>query len=149
MSKLQVSRKINVDLYAEDVFKDEEAGEVSSPAAGVDEAEVKRLIQSAKYGDALNQLLLAAPFNSKNQAIKDSIAALVMQVLLAVKTSEIDKVIDGLSTDLIDVLVKYIYRGFETPTDGSSGHLLVWHEKAFAKGGVGAIVRVLTDKKRL
>lgn len=45
--------------------------------------------------------------------------------------------------------MKYIYRGFEQPSDGSSGHLLTWHEKVFAKGGVGSIVRVLTDKKRV
>jgi actin related protein 2/3 complex subunit 5 len=49
----------------------------------------------------------------------------------------------------IDLLMKYIYRGFESPSDGSSGHLLLWHEKVFEKGGLGSIVRVLTDKKKV
>jgi len=51
-----------------------------------------------------------------------------------------DQAIDTLEqNDLIDVLMKYIYRGFEIPSEGSSGHLLQWHEKALAKGGVGCI----------
>ena len=50
--------------------------------------------------------------------------------------------------DLMDVLMKYIYRGFEIPSEGSSGHLLQWHEKTFAKCGVGSIVRVLSDTNR-
>lgn len=50
--------------------------------------------------------------------------------------------------DLIDVLMKYIYRGFEIPSEGSSGHLLQWHEKVFARGGIGCISRVLSDTHR-
>lgn len=60
-----------------------------------------------------------------------------------------EPIVDALEErDLLDVLMKYIYRGFEIPSEGSSGHLLQWHEKAFAKGGVGCIVRVLSDTNR-
>lgn len=90
-------RKIDVDQYGDDVFKDEENAEVSSPAIGVDEQEVKRLIQSGKYAEALRNLLQSAPINTKNQAVKDNATNLVMQVLINVKASEIDKTIDGLS----------------------------------------------------
>ena len=45
--------------------------------------------------------------------------------------------------------MKYIYRGFENPSDNSSAQLLFWHEKVFDEADVGAIVRVLTDRKRV
>lgn len=72
-----------------------------------------------------------------------------MQVLLSVKSSQIEEAVNALDRDHLDILMKYIYRGFETPSEGSSGQLLAWHEKVHAVAGVGCIVRVLTDKKRV
>ena len=80
--------------------------------------------------------------------LQDNALNLVLKVLLFIKGSQIEEAVNGLDHDLIDILMKYIYRGFETPSEGSSGHLLLWHEKAFAIGGLGSIVRVLTDTKR-
>ena len=59
-----------------------------------------------------------------------------------------DDCIAQLDRDQMDTLMKYIYRGFEIPTDGSSGHLLLWHEKVYNISGVGSIVRVFADTKR-
>lgn len=59
-----------------------------------------------------------------------------------------DAAINALEIDLADVLMKYIYRGFEFPSEGSSAHLLQWHEKVYAKYGVGCITRVLTCTNR-
>lgn len=50
-------------------------------------------------------------------------------MLLSIKTSEMERAVETLDRDLLDVLMKYIYRGFEHPTEGSSGHLLAWFEK--------------------
>lgn len=141
-------RKIDIDQYGDNVFKDEELNSLESPS-GVDEQEVKKLLQSGKKAEALRSLLSCAPINTRNQMIKDRAADLMQQVLMTTKSSEIDKVIESLEPELIDILMKYIYRGFESPSEGSSGHLLVWHEKVFALGGVGSIVRVLTDKKKV
>ena len=72
-----------------------------------------------------------------------------MRVLLSVKSAQMEEAVNALDRDQLDTLMKYIYRGFETPSEGSSGHLLAWHEKVHAVAGVGCIVRVLTDKKRV
>lgn len=69
-------------------------------------------------------------------------------MLLAIKGSQIEEAISSLEPELIDVLMKYVYKGFEYPSEGRSGHLLMWHEKVYSVGGVGCIVRVLSDSKR-
>lgn len=81
--------------------------------------------------------------------MQDHALNITLRVLLSIKSSQMDQAVETLDqNDLLDVLMKYIYRGFEIPSEGSSGHLLQWHEKAFAKGGVGCIVRVLSDTNR-
>lgn len=80
---------------------------------------------------------------------KDSIFNFVAQILFNVKTSEIEKIVDSLTDDEVDTLMKYIYRGFENSNVGNSSNLLVWHDKAFNKGGAGSICRTLTDKKKV
>ncbi|XP_067001482.1 actin-related protein 2/3 complex subunit 5-B [Anabrus simplex] len=141
-------RKIDVDQYNEDNYREEEPVELQSPPIGPDEAEVTALMNQGRHIDALKMVLRNAPLGSKNQQIKDSALALTLRVLLAIKSSQIEEAVASLDRDLIDVLMKYVYRGFEMPSEGSSGHLLVWHEKAYAVGGVGSIVRVLSDTKR-
>lgn len=79
---------------------------------------------------------------------QDAALNLTLKVLLSIKSSQIEDAVSNLDRDMIDVLMKYVYRGFEIPSEGSSGHLLLWHEKAYSIGGVGCIVRVLSDSKR-
>ena len=52
-----------------------------------------------------------------------------MRVLTAVKPNEMDSAVKTLAKNEQDVLMKYIYRGFEEPTEKSSAVLLTWHEK--------------------
>jgi actin related protein 2/3 complex subunit 5 len=62
--------------------------------------------------------------------------------------NEIENAVKTLSEESLDILMKYIYKGFERePRDSSV--LLTWHEKVYALGGNGCIVRVLSDGKRL
>ena len=72
-----------------------------------------------------------------------------MRVLLSTKSSQVEECVKQLDNDQKDILMKYIYRGFETPTDNSSAHLHVWHEKVFDQADLGCIVRVMTDRKRV
>jgi len=137
-------RKLNVN-------SDDEYDDVACDAnvQGPNESEVTSLLNSSNNVEALKNVLSNCPQNTKDQAIKDRALVLVMRVLQSFKSGEIDSVVKSLDQPLLDILMKYVYRGFETPSEGSSNLLLTWHEKVFAIGGVGSIVRVLTDRKKV
>uniref|UniRef100_A0A3B4GTS3 Actin-related protein 2/3 complex subunit 5 n=1 Tax=Pundamilia nyererei TaxID=303518 RepID=A0A3B4GTS3_9CICH len=141
MSKNTVSdrfRKVDVDEYDENKFVDEEEG--GENQGGPDEAE-------GNLNGALSAVLKNPPINTKNQNAKERAEQLVVKVLSSFKSSDIEKAVGSLDKAGVDLLMKYIYRGFEKPSDNSSAVLLQWHEKALAVGGVGSIVRVLTARK--
>ncbi|OQR71003.1 actin-related protein 2/3 complex subunit 5-like [Tropilaelaps mercedesae] len=131
-------RKLDIDQYNEDLFVDESGGESAElvQVPGPDEAEVNALLNGYPFFAADTQ-----------QHKKDKAFALAMKCMLAIRISEMDAVISTLEPELVDTLMKYIYRGFESPAEGSSGHLLAWHEKVFTQGGLGCIIRVMTARK--
>ncbi|CAL8267659.1 unnamed protein product [Arctogadus glacialis] len=151
MSKNTVSdrfRRVDVDEYDENKFVDEEdAGENQ---LGPDEAENVVLLNDSSTGnlmEALQAVLKNPPINTKNQNVKERAEALVLKVLSSFKSSDIEKGVQSLDKNGVDLLMKYIYKGFERPSENSSAVLLQWHEKALSAGGVGCIVRVLTARK--
>ncbi|KPP64146.1 actin-related protein 2/3 complex subunit 5-like, partial [Scleropages formosus] len=160
MSKNTVSdrfRKVDVDEYDENKFVDEEDG--GENQMGPDEAEVDALIRQYPFHplscwgpngnlmEALQAVLKNPPINTKNQNVKDRAEGLVLKVLSSFKSSDIEKAVQSLDKSGVDLLMKYIYKGFERPSENSSAVLLQWHEKALTAGGVGSIVRVLTARK--
>lgn len=54
---------------------------------------------------------------------------MVLKVLSAFKSSDIEKGVQSLDRNGVDLLMKYIYKGFERPSENSSAVLLQWHEK--------------------
>ncbi|CAH1991279.1 unnamed protein product [Acanthoscelides obtectus] len=140
-------RKIDVDQYSEDNYKEDEPD--SGPTLGPDENEVNVLLQKGKLLDALRTVLVNAPVGVKNPQVKENALALALKVILSIKTSQIDDILNALDRELLDTLMKYVYKGFENPSEGSSGHLLLWHEKIYNIAGVGCIVRVLADRRRV
>eukprot|EP01111_Echinosteliopsis_oligospora_P018788 TRINITY_DN880_c0_g1_i1.p1 TRINITY_DN880_c0_g1~~TRINITY_DN880_c0_g1_i1.p1 ORF type:complete len:141 (+),score=41.01 TRINITY_DN880_c0_g1_i1:110-532(+) len=109
------------------------------------EKEVTKLLNGGKANQALNLCLENPPTQTKSQEIKDSNLAIVLSVLTAIKEKDIEGAVNGLNADEVDVLMKYVYRGLAS--GDNSGQLLKWHELALKKGGLGAIVRSLTDRK--
>ncbi|XP_074596934.1 actin-related protein 2/3 complex, subunit 5 [Brevipalpus obovatus] len=142
-------RRLDVDQLNEDLFKDEEANELSSPTSVVDEKEILKLSSSGRHLEAIQAVLALKPQASTNPSVKETAFNLMMQLMTRTKAAEIGEIISKLDVNQIDLVMKYIYKGFENPVDGSSAVLLVWHQKAFEKGGHGSIVRVLTDWKRV
>lgn len=53
----------------------------------------------------------------------------MLKVLSAFKSSDIEKGVQSLDKNGVDLLMKYIYKGFERPSENSSAVLLQWHEK--------------------
>ncbi|XP_014203466.1 actin-related protein 2/3 complex subunit 5 isoform X2 [Copidosoma floridanum] len=137
-------RKIDVDQF-ENHFKEEDP---DGTLTGPDENEILAFLSQGKHAEALISVLKSAPLGSKNQQVKDNARNLTQKVLLSIKTNQMEDCIAQLDQNLMDTLMKYIYRGFELPSEGSSGHLLVWHEKLYNISGVGSIVRVFADSKR-
>ncbi|KAK9301091.1 hypothetical protein QLX08_006429 [Tetragonisca angustula] len=146
-SSASTFRKIDVDQYSDNNFREEDAdGGIGGPT-GPDENEILTLLSQYPF-QALISVLRSAPLGCKNQQVKDNARNLTLKVLLSIKSTQIDDCLGQLDRDLLDVLMKYIYRGFEIPTEGSSSHLLTWHEKVYNISGVGSIVRAFADSKR-
>uniref|UniRef100_A0A672KN07 Actin-related protein 2/3 complex subunit 5 n=1 Tax=Sinocyclocheilus grahami TaxID=75366 RepID=A0A672KN07_SINGR len=143
-------RGVDIDEYDENKFVDEQ--DEAAEQQGPDACEVDHLIRQypSDQWDMMTAFHIALrnpPINSKNPAVKERAQVVVLRVLTAFKSSDIEPAVKSLDKNGVDLLMKYIYRGFEKPSDNSSAILLQWHEKAFAVGGLGSIVRVLTARK--
>uniref|UniRef100_A0ACB8EZS9 Actin- protein 2/3 complex subunit 5-like protein n=1 Tax=Sphaerodactylus townsendi TaxID=933632 RepID=A0ACB8EZS9_9SAUR len=161
-------RRLDIDQFDENRFVEEPDGAESGTGAGASEVdggpgpEVEAALRQYPFsggwlfnllcctGDMLRAFHMAlrnSPINTKNAAAKERAQEVVMKVLTSFKGSEIEQAVNTLDRNGIDLLMKYIYKGFEKPTENSSAILLQWHEKALAVGGLGSIVRVLTARK--
>lgn len=142
-------RKVDVDQFEEEKYEEEVV--TDEGVTGPNDAEVQSMLSKGRHGDALQYVLNSPPVTSKNQAVKDKAVQSVMKVLMAYKSSDIDAAVKALDQTKQDVLMKYIYRGFELSSDGNGygAQLLVWHDKVFAVAGLGSIVRTLADRRRV
>ncbi|KNC95866.1 uncharacterized protein SPPG_08730 [Spizellomyces punctatus DAOM BR117] len=149
-------RKINVDQYDdEDAFVDENqtASGPTADSAQVEAdvnsraAEVRNYLSRGDVAGAVAKALENPPAGRALQTVKDRNTATVMEALAAARSTDIINIVKGLSTQQMDILMKYIYRGMGSPELYNSAILLTWHEKATEVGGLGGIVRALTDRK--
>lgn len=69
-------RKINVDQYNEDNFKEDEIDSNGTTYTGPDDADITKLLNVGKNLEALKLVLENAPLTSKNQQAKVSAKAM-------------------------------------------------------------------------
>jgi actin related protein 2/3 complex subunit 5 len=119
-------------------------GELLS-ALATRESSVDGLLRSKRMADALQTSLSDPPVASKSADVKKKYAMLVLKVIAAVDDKQIDDVLSPLDLDTCDILMKYVYKGLESPDQ--STQLLKWHAKLLDKVGLGAVVRVMADRK--
>lgn len=140
-------RRVDVDQFTEEKYEEEMM--IDDGITGPNEAEIQQMLNVGRNTDALLHVLNSAPLATKNPSVKDRAVQVVLKVLMSFKSGEIDGAVRCLNQPQLDILMKYIYRGFEYPSEGSSAQLLMWHERVFSVGGLGSIIRVLTDRKRV
>uniref|UniRef100_A0A8C5WIL5 Actin-related protein 2/3 complex subunit 5 n=1 Tax=Leptobrachium leishanense TaxID=445787 RepID=A0A8C5WIL5_9ANUR len=117
-------RRVDIDEFDENKFVDDQLQEEPAEHQGPDEGEVDRDMLRAFHAAFRN-----SPVNSKNQLVKERTQGIVLKVLTSFKSNEIEQAVKTMDQDGIDLLMKYIYKGFEKPTENSSAVLLQWHEK--------------------
>ncbi|KAJ1980075.1 arp2/3 complex subunit [Dimargaris verticillata] len=148
-------RNIDIDALTEDRYV-EEFDNLTTQSAEEVEAQVQAkasAVRSALMGNNTQVALAAAlenpPYGRQFRSAQDQNGQLVMDVLSSVRSSDIAGVVKALSPEQLDTLSKYIYHGLAHPATYNCGTLLSWHEKVVDAGGLGAIVRVLTDNKTI
>ena len=140
-------RNIDVDQYDQDMYKEDEAG--GEQISGPKENEINSLLNRGDYIGALKLVADKAPTESRNQKVKDAALTLALRTLLSVKAAQMDDIVKALRREQLEILLKYVYRGFEVPSESSSAQLLAWHDKVTQVTGVGSIVRFLSSRKRV
>eukprot|EP00056_Hartaetosiga_gracilis_P014459 m.240629 g.240629 ORF g.240629 m.240629 type:complete len:152 (+) comp15608_c0_seq1:185-640(+) len=140
-------RKVNVDEYDEDKFQDEDVAEEGAVPA-VNSSDIRRMLNGGDKAEALKTALNNAPLASKDQSVKAEHVKVMLEIFRAVKSSELADIVKGLSQGETDVAMKYVYKGMQTPDEAYSNVLLQWHSQLTAHGGLGSVVRVLSDRKQ-
>ena len=94
---------------------------------------------------ALEAALATPPFGA-DAATKERHMLTVMDCLSAFKAAEVASTVPALAPPVVDVLMKYVYRGMEDAEGRWSAQLLTWHAEAVKVAGLGCVSRVLTDR---
>ncbi|KAI0819822.1 arp2/3 complex subunit [Trametes gibbosa] len=149
-------RKIDIDLYDEDVLLDSELYETDArdPAQALSDvrqkaAAVRGSLSKGDIVGALTLVLEDSPYGPTLEEAKNLNLQTLVSILNSTKATEIPGVVKALSTDAQDTLMKYLYKGMALPGwgDVSGSVLLGWHEKLTEAAGTGCIVRAMTDRR--
>jgi len=143
---MSANRKLNVDIdedYEEEV--EEVVDNFTKYNSLIDD--VKANILKGDLNSAIKRAV-SESFISKKAPndIREKCISTVIEAMCAVKTLEIPTIVKQLSSDELDILIKFVYVGMAQPEIYNSSILITWHEKIINVAGLGCIVRVLTDR---
>ncbi|GAA5930958.1 Arc15p [Sporobolomyces koalae] len=155
-------RKINIDQYDEDrvdasslyVPDPRPSSQVLSDTQSKDR-QVRQLLQSGDVQNALKQCLKDGEWPYGEDSDRDlkqakAIAlSLVLSVINSSRSTDIPNLVSTLSPSEQVTLMKYLYKAMENLGDSSGNAVLGWHEKLTEVAGIGCIVRVMTDRRRV
>lgn len=109
------------------------------------ESTVDRLLQQKNNTEAVRAALTNPPFGTKQDELKEQNYVIVAKALGQCKDDELKSIVECLSTEQHDNLMKYLYKGLAMADN--SGQLLKWHAVLVEKAGHGCIMRAMTDRK--
>ena len=109
--------------------------------------EVEALLAKKDKISALKAALVNAPAGHKSEAVKDANAAVIDSVLSKFQEADIPSVIESLSLEMCDLLMKYVYKFMGRAQNCQL--LLKIHAQLETKAGPGSILRVMTDRKTI
>jgi len=183
-------RTINIDALDPDSSFNFDTSTLHPAFPPVSEAEIRTLSgqvrQLLRGGDsegALRGALENVPYGG-DQATKDLHLQTIMEVLQSIKASEMTPILQRVygsegGGEVLDVLMKYLYKGMGSPSSGrgknltpeptgasfsqigarpgassdtsgaSTSVLLSWHEKVVEIAGLGCIARCMTDWRKV
>ncbi|KAI9660884.1 MAG: hypothetical protein M1821_009211 [Bathelium mastoideum] len=139
--------------------------------------QIRQLLRGGDTEGALRGALENVPYGADQQG-KEVHLATVTEILQSIRQSDMSPMLQRIyqsegGNELLDVLVKYLYKGMSTKQPSSSKNLspqptgfsqiqsrgggegggqamsvlLSWHEKLIEIAGLGSIVRVMTDRR--
>lgn len=116
-------------------------------------AEVDRHLRHLDFPSALLCLLSPGQPSTQLAAHEQAVIATakitsLMRICAAVKDNAIGDCVELLNSDQLDMLVRLLYQAMVSADNAVASALYKWHEKAVAKSGVGAIMRVLVQHWR-
>jgi hypothetical protein len=67
---------------------------------------------------------------------QDRVFNVFLKVISSYKSNDVDKAVKSLDSTQLDVLMKYIYKGFESAIEAYSAILLIFHDKVTSSDNV-------------
>ncbi|GAA6001638.1 Arc15p [Rhodotorula paludigena] len=155
-------RRIDIDQYDEDrvLASSLYHPDPRQPAQALADAQskdrsVKGLLQRGDVAAALKDALRDGEWPYGEDSVpeikqaKATALSTVLSILNSTRSTDIPALVQQLEPSEQVTLMKYLYKAMENLGDTSGNVVLGWHEKLTEVAGIGCIVRVMSDRRRV